>query len=349
MRYERACHERLIGVLTVNVRAARYLGCMSMMSVEHVRLAAQRLRGVVRHTPLLESAELSSKSGLIIRMKMESMQHTGSFKFRGASNALALLEKSAGLRGVATHSSGNHALALATAARARGFACTVIMPNDAPRSKRAAVTDAGAKIIMCEPTMHSREATLAEVVARSGAVVIPPFDHVDVICGQGTIGLEIVDEWPAVDVIVAPIGGGGMIGGIALAAKCCKPSIVVIAAEPAVADDAARSKCTGMRQPATNAPTLADGLRAGIGELTLPLLQKFVNDVVTVSEHDIAHWMQFAFEQMKLVIEPSAAVGVAALCSPTFQSMAKKSGWKNVALVICGGNVDLDRLPWLTR
>ena len=329
MRYERACHERLIGVLTVNVRAARYLGCMSMMSVEHVRLAAQRLRGVVRHTPLLESAELSSKSGLIIRMKMESMQHTGSFKFRGASNALALLEKSAGLRGVATHSSGNHALALATAARARGFACTVIMPNDAPRSKRAAVTDAGAKIIMCEPTMHSREATLAEVVARSGAVVIPPFDHVDVI--------------------VAPIGGGGMIGGIALAAKCCKPSIVVIAAEPAVADDAARSKCTGMRQPATNAPTLADGLRAGIGELTLPLLQKFVNDVVTVSEHDIAHWMQFAFEQMKLVIEPSAAVGVAALCSPTFQSMAKKSGWKNVALVICGGNVDLDRLPWLTR
>ncbi len=320
---------------------------MRGISLDEVKAAQERTRSMVRRTPLLDGGELSREAGLTVRLKMESFQRTGSFKLRGASNAVALLEADAGARGVATHSSGNHALALATAARARGFPCTVVMPHDAPRSKRAAVEAAGAVVVTCEPTMQAREATLAEVVARTGAAVVPPFDHVDVVNGQGTLGLEIVQDWPEVDVIVAPVGGGGMVGGTAVAAKGLKPSVAVLAAEPQAVDDAARSRRSGVRQPPTNAPTLADGLRAGIGALTLPLLQRWVDEVITVSEDDIARWMQFAFERLKLVIEPSAAVGVAAIRSPAFRERARAAGWRNAALVICGGNVDLDRLPWL--
>lgn len=320
---------------------------MRGISLDEVKAAQERTRSMVRRTPLLDGGELSREAGLTVRLKMESFQRTGSFKLRGASNAVALLEADAGARGVATHSSGNHALALATAARARGFPCTVVMPHDAPRSKRAAVEAAGAVVVTCEPTMQAREATLAEVVARTGAAVVPPFDHVDVVNGQGTLGLEMVQDWPEVDVIVAPVGGGGMVGGTAVAAKGLKPSVAVLAAEPQAVDDAARSRRSGVRQPPTNAPTLADGLRAGIGALTLPLLQRWVDEVITVSEDDIARWMQFAFERLKLVIEPSAAVGVAAIRSPAFRERARAAGWRNAALVICGGNVDLDRLPWL--
>ena len=322
---------------------------MRDISLNEVQAAAARIQSMVRRTPLLDGGELSREAGVTVRLKMESMQRTGSFKLRGASNAVALLDAAMGERGVATHSSGNHALALATAARAKGYPCTVVMPSDAPRSKREAVAAAGAQIVPCDWTMQAREATLAEVVSRTGAAVVPPFDSVDVVNGQGTIGLEIVQEWLDVDAIVAPIGGGGMIGGIAVAAKGLKPSVAVVAAEPAMADDAARSKMSGVRQPPTNAPTLADGLRAGIGAITLPLLHNHVDSVITVTEAEISEWMRFAFERLKLVIEPSAAVGVAAIRSQAFKAMAKQAGWRSVALVICGGNVDLDRLPWLHR
>jgi threonine dehydratase len=322
---------------------------MSDVTLTGIEEAASRLRGVIRHTPLIDGGELSREAGVEVRLKLESLQRTGSFKFRGASNAVARLSDQAGTCGVATHSSGNHALALAVAARARDFPCTVVMPHDAPQPKRLAVEQAGAQIVPCDWTMQAREATLAEVVARTGAAVVPPFDSVDVVNGQGTIGLEIVQEWPDVDAIVAPIGGGGMIGGIAVAAKGLKPGVAVVAAEPAMADDAARSKMSGVRQPPTNAPTLADGLRAGIGAITLPLLCEHVDSVITVTEAEIAQWMRFAFERLKLVIEPSAAVGVAAIRSPAFKAMAKQAGWRNVALVICGGNVDLSRLPWLVQ
>ena len=322
---------------------------MSGVTPAGIQEAAARLRGVVRLTPLIDGGELSREAGVEVRLKLESLQRTGSFKFRGASNALAQLEPDVGARGVATHSSGNHALALAVAARARGFPCTVVMPHDAPRPKREAVEQAGAAIVSCEPTMSARESTLAEVVARTGACVVPPFDNVDVIEGQGTIGLEILDAWPEVDAVMAPIGGGGMIGGIAVAAKARKSSVSVVAAEPLAADDAARSMASGVRQGPTNSPTLADGLRAGIGAITFPLVQRHVDRVLTVSETEIRDWMRFAFERMKLVIEPSAAVGVAAIRSPAFRELAKASGWRRVALVICGGNVDLTRLPWLTQ
>jgi len=322
---------------------------MSGVSLSGIEQAAIRLRAAVRQTPLIDGGELSREAGLEVRLKLESLQRTGSFKFRGATNAVARLEEAAGLRGVATHSSGNHALALAVAARARGFPCTVVMPHDAPRPKREAVAAVGASIVACEPTMAARESALAEVVARTGAVVVPPFDHPDVIEGQGTIGLEILDVWPEVDAVMAPIGGGGLIGGIATATKGRKPACSVLAAEPAMVDDAARSVASGVRQGPTNSATLADGLRAGIGALTFPLVRERVDRVLTVSEEDIARWMRFAFERLKLVIEPSAAVGVAALCSSEFREMARAAGWRRVALVICGGNVDLSRLPWLPR
>lgn len=322
---------------------------MSDVTLEGVEEAAARLRGAVRQTPLIEGGELSREAGLDIRLKLESLQRTGSFKFRGATNAVARLSDAVGACGVATHSSGNHALALAVAARARGFPCTVVMPHDAPQPKRVAVEQAGARIVSCEPTMAAREATLAEVVARTGACVVPPFDHPDVIAGQGTIGLEILDAWPEVDAVMAPIGGGGLIGGIAVAAKGRKPGVSVIAAEPLAADDAARSVASGVRQGPTNGPTLADGLRAGIGAITFPLVQRHVDRVLTVSEPEIRDWMRFAFERLKLVIEPSAAVGVAAIRSGEFRAWAKAAGWRRVALVICGGNVDLARLPWLEQ
>lgn len=320
---------------------------MRLISLPEIQAAASRIQGMVRRTPMLDGGELSREAGVTVRLKMESMQRTGSFKLRGASHAVALLDPVAGERGVATHSSGNHALALATAARAKSYPCTVVMPHDAPRSKREAVMAAGAAVVPCEPTMQAREAALAEVVARTGATAVPPFDSVDVVNGQGTVGLEIVQDWPEVDAIVAPVGGGGLVGGIAVAATAMKPRLRVVAAEPAQADDAARSKASGVRQPPTNAATLADGLRAGIGALTMPLLRDHVHAVLTVSETDIATWMRFAFERLKLVIEPSAAVGVAAVRSPEFKAMARQAGWRHVALVICGGNVDLDRLPWL--
>jgi len=322
---------------------------MSDVTLTGIEEAASRLRGVIRHTPLIDGGELSREAGVEVRLKLESLQRTGSFKFRGASNAVARLSDQAGTCGVATHSSGNHALALAVAARARDFPCTVVMPHDAPQPKRLAVEQAGARIVSCEPTMAAREATLAEVVARTGACVVPPFDHADVIEGQGTIGLEVVDAWPEVDAVMAPIGGGGLISGIAVAAKGRKPRMSVIAAEPVAADDAARSVASGIRQGPTNASTLADGLRAGIGAITFPLVQRHVDRVLTVSETDIRDWMRFAFERLKLVIEPSAAVGVAAIRSREFRELAKAAGWRRVALVICGGNVDLSRLPWLVQ
>jgi threonine dehydratase/serine racemase len=319
---------------------------MGEISLSSIRSAAARLKGAARLTPLLDGGELSRETGCEIRLKMESMQRTGSFKFRGASNAVSRLPEATASLGVVTHSSGNHALALATAARARGFPCTVVMPRDAPATKRRAVEEAGATIVTCDWTMQAREAGLAEVVARTGAAVVPPFDHADVISGQGTIGLEILDQWPEVQAVVVPVGGGGLVGGIATAIKALRPQVSVIGAEPGAVDDAARSKTSGVRQPPTNATTLADGLRAGIGTLTFPILREHVDHVLTVEESDIAGWMRFTFERLKLVIEPSAAVGVAAATGAAFRTLARDAGWRRVAIVICGGNVDLDRLPW---
>jgi threonine dehydratase/serine racemase len=245
---------------------------------------------------------------------------------------------------VVTHSSGNHAQALALAARIRGIPAHIVMPRNAPAVKREAVEGYGGIVYPCEPTVADREATADRVVAATGGTLIPPYNHPDVIAGQGTIGLEILEERPEVAAIVVPIGGGGMISGVALAAKGVKPTVRIVAAEPANADDAARSKASGSIEPIASSTTIADGLRTSLGSLTFPVVRDLVDEVVTVSEEEIVQAMRLVFERAKLVIEPSAAVGVAVALSRRSAVLARVDG--PVAVVLCGGNVDLDALPW---
>lgn len=316
-----------------------------------IHAAAARLAGRAHVTPLVSCQTLSRVAGLELRLKCENMQKVGAFKYRGATNAVAMLDDAAAARGVVTHSSGNHAQALALAARERGVAAHIVMPSNAPGVKRRAVLGYGARVIPCEPTMQGRAQAVAEVIERTGATLIAPFDHPDVIAGQGTVALEIVAQWPEVEAIVAPIGGGGLISGIALAIKALRPTVRVIAAEPAWADDAARSKRAGSIQPLAPTLTIADGLRTTLGELTFPVVRDLVDEVVTVSEEEIVAAMRLVWERAKLVIEPSSAVAVAVALAGRSAALAELSrpgaaGAPAVAVVLSGGNVDLDALPW---
>jgi threonine dehydratase len=273
------------------------------------------------------------------------MQRTGSFKIRGASNAVRLLDDATAARGVVTHSSGNHALALATAAAARGIPAHVVMPLNASPMKRAAVEAAGAAVHACGNTASERAAACDEIARRTGAFVVPPYDHPWTIAGQGTVGLEIAEQLPDAGTIVVPVGGGGLIGGIAVALRDARPGMRIVGAEPELAGDAAESFRSGRISPQHPPVSIADGLRAPLGELTFPLLRDLVDDVVTVTEDQIEAAMRFAFEEMRLVIEPSDAVGIAAL-------LADRCGGdrtRPAAVVLCGGNVDLASLPWLAR
>ncbi|MCE9619842.1 MAG: pyridoxal-phosphate dependent enzyme [Planctomycetes bacterium] len=316
------------------------------ISLADVEAAAGRIRGRALRTPCLEMPALSEAAGLPIFAKCELFQRTGSFKYRGAAHAVSRLPESARSSGVATHSSGNHGQALACAARERGFPCHVVMPHNAPAAKREAVEAFGGRVIACEPTLEAREAALAKVVAETGAAFISPYNNADVIAGQGTIGLEIVEDLPDVDAIVVPVGGGGLVSGIAVAAKGRRSQVVIIGAEPAIADDASRSKRSGVMQPSTNALTIADGLRGALGTLTFPVVRELVDRIELADEEAIAQSMRFAWEQLKLTIEASAAVGVAVVRSPAFRDLARERKWRNAAIIFCGGNVDLDHLPW---
>ena len=307
-----------------------------------VRAAAARIAPWATRTPVMTSRTMDERSGRSLFFKCEIFQRVGAFKFRGACNAVRKLDDAAAARGVATHSSGNHAQALALAAKLRGIPAHVVMPVTAPAIKREAVLGYGASVIPCEPTLAAREETAARVVAETGATLIPPYDHPDVIAGQGTIALELLDEVPDLDAIVVPIGGGGMISGIALAARELAPRVKIIAAEPAGADDAARSKAAGTLIPQTGPKTIADGLLTSLGALTWPVVRDVVDRVVTVDEAAIVSAMRLVYERMKLVIEPSAAVGVAVALSG---AMRELEGAERVGVILCGGNVDLDRLP----
>ncbi|MDQ3036775.1 MAG: pyridoxal-phosphate dependent enzyme [Myxococcota bacterium] len=307
-----------------------------------IRAAAERIAGLAHRTPVLTSSTMDALSGRALFFKCEIFQRVGAFKFRGACNAVQKLDDATAARGVVTHSSGNHAQALALAAKLRGIPAHVVMPTSAPAIKREAVLGYGARVIPCEPTLAAREETAARVVAETGGTLIPPYDHPDVIAGQGTIALELLEDVPDLDAIVVPIGGGGMISGIALAMREAAPHVRVIAAEPAGADDAARSKRGGVLVPQTGPKTIADGLLTSLGALTWPVVRDVVERVVTVDEPAIARSMRLVFERMKLVVEPSAAVGVAVALSGELPPELRR-----VAVVLCGGNVDLDRLPWL--
>ena len=282
-------------------------------------------------------------AGRSLFFKCEQLQKVGAFKFRGACNAVYRLTSAVAARGVVTHSSGNHAQALALAAKLRNIPAHIVMPSNASPVKRRAVEGYGARVIPCEPKLEAREATAAAVLAETGATLIPPYNHPDVIAGQGTAALELLEQAPGLDAIIAPVGGGGLLCGVTLAAKATNPAIRIFAAEPKGADDAARSKAAGTLVLQTGPRTVADGLLTSLGDLTWPVLRDFVERVVTVSEDEIVAAMRLAWERAKLLIEPSAAVALAAALASEFRGL---DGMRRVGIILSGGNVDLDALPW---
>ncbi len=306
-----------------------------------VQEAAARIIGIVHRTPVMTSETLDHLSARRLYFKCENLQKTGAFKYRGATNAVRRLPDSA--TGVVTHSSGNHAQALALAARVRGIPAFIVMPRTAPGVKKAAVLGYGGQVTECEPTLAAREETAVEVMRRTGAALIPPFDHPDVIAGQGTAALELLAEVPNLDAIIVPVGGGGLLSGCCIAAHGIKPGLRVFGAEPLGADDAARSKARGEWVPQTNPNTIADGLLTSTGQLTWPIIRDCVERVFTVSDDQIRSAMRLVWERMKLVVEPSGAVGVAVALSDEFRALGQL---RNVGIVFSGGNVSLDQLYW---
>lgn len=311
---------------------------------EQVRQAAERIAGLAHRTPVATCATLDEMAGgRRLFFKCEHLQKAGAFKFRGATNAVRRLGDDAATLGVATHSSGNHAQAVALAAKMRGIPAHIVMPRTASAVKRRAVAGYGATVITCEPTVPAREAAAAEIVARTGATLIHPYDHVDVIAGQGTAVLELLANIADLDAIIVPVGGGGLAAGTCIAAKALRPEIRIILAEPAAADDAARSFASGVRQPPLPPTSVADGLLTGLGELTWPILREHAACVITVSDERIIAAMRLAWERAKLLIEPSAAVPLAVVLGEEFRRL---DGISRVGLILSGGNVDLERLPW---
>lgn len=318
------------------------------MSATHVDLrsiqeAAVRIAPFAHRTPVLTSRYFDQQSGGQVFFKCENFQRVGAFKFRGATNAVQSLSDAEAARGVVTHSSGNHAQALAAAAADRGLRATIVMPSYASAVKRAAVASYGAEIVDCGPTQQDREAACDEVMRRTGAVLVHPYDDPRIIAGQGTAALELLDEVRQLDVVLAPVGGGGLLSGTALAVTESCPGCQVWGAEPAAADDAHRSLASGRLIPVHDPATIADGLRTSLGEHTFPIIQQRVGAILTVSEAQIVEAMRLVWERMKIVIEPSAAVPVAALMAQREQFAERRIG-----IVLSGGNVDLARLPWPT-
>jgi threonine dehydratase len=306
-----------------------------------IRAAAARIAPYAHRTPVLTCAALDERLGARIFLKCENFQKVGAFKFRGAANAAFSLSPNAAARGVATHSSGNHAQALALAARLRGIPAFIVMPDNAPAVKKAAVAGYGGRITYCEPTLKARETTLEGVVRETGAEIVHPYNDDRVIAGQGTAALELLEDVPGLDAVLAPVGGGGLLSGTAIAASSLQPGIRVIAAEPEGADDACRSFRAGHILPSTAPKTIADGLLTSLGDRTFPVIRERVEDIVTVSEAAIIAAMKFVWERAKIVIEPSSAVPVAALWERKIDL-----GGLRVGIILSGGNVDLDRLPW---
>jgi threonine dehydratase len=299
-----------------------------------VRAAATRIEPFIHHTPVLTSAALDDWLGARAWLKAEHLQRVGAFKYRGATNAVQSLSPADAARGVAAHSSGNHAAALARAAATRSIPAYVVMPDTARAVKKAAVEAYGASITLCENTPEARAETLAEVIERTAAIEIHPFDNDTVIAGAGTAALELCDEVPALDAIVAPVGGGGLISGTALAAHGSRADIRVIGAEPAAADDAARSLARGVRQPPLPPTTIADGLLTDLCDRTFAIMRDHVETIVTVEEPAIVDAMQTVWHFTKQVIEPSAAVAVAAVRAFEWHGA-------RVGIILSGGNVDL--------
>lgn len=311
------------------------------VTIQDIHQAAQRIKPYIHRTPLLTNQSLNQKVGANVFMKCENFQKVGAFKFRGASNAVWSLTDEEAKLGVCTHSSGNHAQALALAAKMRGIPAYIVMPNNAPQVKKDAVAGYGGQITFCEPTLEARESNLERIKNETGANVVHPYNDERVIAGQGTATLELLEEFPDLDVIIAPVGGGGLLSGTSIAAAEMKKGIRVIGAEPEMADDAFRSMQAGKIIPSENPKTIADGLLTSLGTLTFPIIQERVEQVVTVSELAMIESMKFIWERAKIIIEPSSATVIAVL----WEKKIDLSGL-NVGVILSGGNVDLGKLYW---
>jgi threonine dehydratase len=312
-------------------------------TLQDIQDAAERIKPYIHRTPIITNESLNQRVGAQVFLKCENMQKVGAFKFRGACNAVYSLSDEESKRGACTHSSGNHAQALALAAKLRGIPAYIVMPTNAPQVKKDAVAGYGGIITFCEPTLDARESNLARIANETGATVVHPYNDERVIAGQGTATLELLDQVPDIDAVIAPVGGGGLLSGTSIAAKGLKPNIRVIGAEPDMADDAYRSLKESNIVPSNNPKTLADGLLTSLSELTFPIIRQNVEQIVTVSEQGIIDSMKYIWERTKIIIEPSAAVAVAVL----WEKKIDLSGLK-ISVILSGGNVDLNKLPWQT-
>jgi len=306
-----------------------------------IRQAAERIRPYAHRTPVLTNDSLNQQVDARVFLKCENFQKVGAFKFRGACNAVYSLSDADAARGVCTHSSGNHAAALALAAKLRGIPAYIVMPDNAPSVKKNAVAGYGGLITFCAPTLEARESTLDRIRIETGATVVHPYNDERVITGQGTAALELLEEVPDLDVIIAPVGGGGLLSGTSIAATEIKKGIRVIAGEPEMADDAFRSMQAGEIIPSQNPKTIADGLLTSLGTLTFPIIQQRVEQIVTVSEAGIIESMKYVWERAKIIIEPSSAVAVGVLWERKIDLRGLKVG-----VILSGGNVDLEKLPF---
>lgn len=306
-----------------------------------VEKAHELVKKYAHRTPVLQSSGINSIVDGELYFKCENLQKVGAFKFRGACNAVFSLSEEEAAKGVATHSSGNHAAALALAAKMRGIAAHIVMPSNSPEIKKKAVAGYGAQITFCEPTLQARESTLAEVIKETGATEIHPYNNFNVIAGQGTAAKELIEDTGEFDIIMAPVGGGGLLSGTAISTKHLLPACKVIAAEPAGADDAFRSFCSKKLIPSEHPKTIADGLLTSLGERNFAIILDKVDDIVTVSEESIVAAMRMIWERMKIVIEPSSAVPLAAILEEKVDIQNKKVG-----IILSGGNLDLGKLPF---
>lgn len=302
------------------------------------------IRPYIHRTPVLTCQSINALMGCKLFFKCENFQKVGAFKFRGAVNAVFSLDEKAALAGVGTHSSGNHAAALALAAKIRGIQAHIVMPSNAPDVKKIAVAGYGAHITFCEPTLQAREETLQKLTDELGLTVVHPYNNFKVICGQGTAALELLEEIKDADIIMCPVGGGGLLSGTAISSKTILPGCKVIAAEPKGADDAFRSFRDGFIHPSIHPQTIADGLLTSLGELNFSIIQKEVDEIQTASEESIVAAMRMIWERMKIIIEPSSALPLAVI----LENREKYAG-KKIGIILSGGNVELSKLPFFAN
>ncbi len=312
-------------------------------SIDDIRAAAERIKGVGHRTPILTSQTLDEMTGRKLFFKCENFQKVGAFKLRGGWNAVSMLSEEEAVNGVCTHSSGNHAQAVAFSAMKRGIASHIVMPNNVSQVKLDAVKGYGANIILCEPTLEARETTLDEITKKTGAQVIHPFNNPNVIAGQGTAALEMIEDLGTLDAIIAPIGGGGLMSGTCIATRSLLPETKLFGAEPAGADDAYRSLKEGKIIPQTNPDTICDGLLTSLGEYTWNILKDHLEAIYTVTDDEVINAMRLIWERMKIIIEPSSATAVAVALKSEFKAL---EGLEKVGIILTGGNVELSKLPF---